>query len=153
MFRDRARRDCCCCVANIFFLTVEVVMFRSFVLEPSTLPLRLVASNLPSNLPSKSITVYTTDVVVTRVHGFGERVVSGSVESWAAPLCACPGGNVVDILGAIAAAIAVDGMACPVGDADDVACAPDAAFDVACGGAAGRGSAPVSGAGPLMMEG
>ena len=65
MFRDRARRDCCCCVANIS------VMFRSFVLEPSTLPLRLVALNLPS----KSITVYTTDVVVTWVHGFGKRVV------------------------------------------------------------------------------
>ena len=124
-------------------------MFRSFVLEPSTLPLRLVASNLPS----KSITVYTTDVVVVWVHGFGKRVVSGSVESWAASLCACPGGDVVDALGAIAAAIAVDGVACPAGDAVDVACAPGAAFDVACGGAAGKGSAPASGAGPLMMGG
>ena len=140
MFRNRARRDCCC-VANIS------VMFRSLVLEPSTLPLRLVASNIPS----KSITVYTTDVVVTWVHGFGKRVVSGSVESWAASLCACPSGNVVD--GAIAAAIAVDGVACPAGDAVDVTCAPGAAFDVACGGAAGRGSAPASGAGPLMMGG
>ena len=120
-------------------------MFRSFVLEPSTLPLRLVAPNLPS----KSITVYTTDVVVTWVHGFGKRVVSGSVESWAAPLCACPGGNVVDILGAIA----VDGVACPVGDAVDVACAPGAAVDVACGGGAGKGSTPASGASPLMMRG
>jgi len=122
-------------------------MFRSLVLEPSTLPLRLVASNIPS----KSITVYTTDVVVTWVHGFGKRVVSGSVESWAASLCACPSGNVVD--GAIAAAIAVDGVACPAGDAVDVTCAPGAAFDVACGGAAGRGSAPASGVGPLMMGG
>ena len=141
MFRDRARRDCCC-VANI------AVMFRSFVLEPSTLPLRLVASNLPS----KSITVYTTDVVVTWVHGFGKRIVSGSVESWAASLCACPG-DVVDALDAIAAAIAVGGVACPAGDAVDVACSPGAAIDVACGGAAGRGSARASGAGPLMMGG
>ena len=142
MFRDRARRDCCC-VANI------AVMFRSFILEPSTLPLRLVASDLPS----KSITVYTTDVVVTWVHGFGKRVVSGSVESWAAPLCACPGGNVVDALGAIAAAIAVDGMSCPAGDAVDVACAPGAADDVACSGAAGEASTRAGGAGPLMMGG
>ena len=94
MFRDRARR-------NIS------VMFRSFVLEPSTLPLRLVASNLPS----KSITVYTTDVSDAWVHGFEKRVVSGSVESWAASLCVCPGGVVVDALGVIAAAIAVDGVA------------------------------------------
>ena len=142
MFRDRARRDCCC-VANI------AVMFRSFILEPSTLPLRLVASDLPS----KSITVYTTYVVVIWVHGFEKRVVSGSVESWAASLCACPSGNVVDALGAIAAAIAVGGVACPAGDAADIACAPGAAIDVACGGAAGRGSAPASGAGPLMMGG
>ena len=91
--------------------------------------------------------MYTTDVVVVWVHGFGKRVVSGSVESWAASLCACPGGNVVDALGAIAAAIAVDGVACPAGDAVDVACAPGAAFDVACGGA------PASGVGPLMMGG
>ena len=97
--------------------------------------------------------MYTTDVVVTWVHGFGKRVVSGSVKSLAAPLCACPGGKVVDALGAIAAAIAVDGMACPVGDAVDVTCAPGAAIDVACGDAAGRGSTPASGAGPLMMEG
>jgi len=124
-------------------------MFRSFILEPSTLPLRLVASDLPS----KSITVYTTYVVVIWVHGFEKRVVSGSVESWAASLCACPSGNVVDALGAIAAAIAVGGVACPAGDAADIACAPGAAIDVACGGAAGRGSAPASGAGPLMMGG
>ena len=97
--------------------------------------------------------MYTTDVVVVWVHGFGKRVVSGSVESWAASLCACPGGNVVDALGAIAAAIAVDGMACPVGDAVDVACAPGAAVDVACGGGAGKGSTPASGASPLMMRG
>jgi len=58
MFRARARRDFRS-VANIF-LAVEVVMFRSFRLEPSTLPLRLVASNLPS----KSITVYTSEFSV-----------------------------------------------------------------------------------------
>ena len=67
-------------------------------------------------------------------------------------MCACPSG-VVDALGDVAAAIAVDGVACPAGDAVDVACAPDAADDVACGGAAGKASTPAGGTGPLMMWG
>ena len=65
MFRARARRDFRC-VANIFFLAIEMMMFRSFVLDPSTLPLRLVASNLLS----KSITVYTSEFSVACVYSF-----------------------------------------------------------------------------------
>jgi len=72
------------------------------------------------------------------VHGIGKRVVSGSVESWAASICACLRSVVVDALGDVAAAIAVDGVACPAGDAVDVACAPGAADDVACSGAVSR---------------
>jgi len=87
------------------------------------------------------------------VHGIGKRVISGSIESWAASMCACPSGVVVDALGAVAAAIAVDDVACPTGNAVDVACAPGAADDVACGGAAGKASTPAGGAGPLMMGG
>ena len=80
------------------------------------------------------------------MHGFGKRVVSGSVESWAASMCACPCGRVVDALGAVAAAIAVDGVACPAGDAVDVACASGAADGVACGGAADKASTPAGSA-------
>ena len=68
-------------------------------------------------------------------------------------MCACPSGLVVDALGAVAAAIAVDGVACPAGDAVDVARASGAADDVACGGAAGEASTRAGGAGPLMMGG
>ena len=87
------------------------------------------------------------------MHGIGKRVVSGSIESWAASMCACLRSVVVDALGDVAAAIAVDGVACPVGDAVDVACAPGAADDVACSGAAGEASTRAGGAGPLMMGG
>ena len=68
-------------------------------------------------------------------------------------MCACSGGVVVDALGAVAAAIAVGGVACPAGDAVDVSCAPGAADDVTCGGAAGEASTPAGGAGPLTMGG
>jgi len=87
------------------------------------------------------------------VHGIGKRVITGSIESRAASMCACPSGVVVDALGAVAAAIAVDDVACPAGDAVDVACAPGAADDVACSGAAGEASTRAGGAGPLMMGG
>ena len=68
-------------------------------------------------------------------------------------MCACPSVVVVDALGVDAAAAAVDGVACPAGDAVDVACASGAADDVACSGAAGKASTPADGAGPLMMMG
>ena len=68
-------------------------------------------------------------------------------------MCACPSGVVVDALGAVAAAIAVDDVACPTGNAVDVACAPGAADDVACGGTAGEANTRAGCAGPLMMGG
>ena len=68
-------------------------------------------------------------------------------------MCACLRSVVVDALGAVAAAVAVDGMTCPAGDAVDVACALGAADCVACGGAAGKASTHAGGAGPLMMGG